>query len=64
MGMNIEAAMDIAPADGGAATKLAWTARVTEMSGLVKAAPAALVRAAADKVIKDGWGTLRQLVEG
>lgn len=63
MGMQIEAVMDIHSADAGK-SKLAWTARVTELSGLVKAAPVALVRAAADKVIKDGWQSLRERVEG
>lgn len=50
-----------APAPGE--SRLNWSAQVTKMSGLVKAAPAALVRAAADKVIRDGWAELRKQIE-
>lgn len=61
MSMKIESRMTIHPEPAG--SRLDWTARVTEMSGLVKAAPPALVRAAADKVIKDGWAALRPKIE-
>lgn len=62
MTLNLEAAMSIVP--DGAGTRVQWTGRVTSYSGLVKLAPAALVRSAADKVIKDGWNGLRRQIEG
>lgn len=62
MTLNLAATMSIAP-DGPGRTLLTWTGRVTEMSGLVKAAPAALVRATAEKVISDGWRALRAQIE-
>ncbi|MDP1661554.1 MAG: SRPBCC domain-containing protein [Phycisphaerales bacterium] len=62
MTLNLEAAMNIVL--DGANTKVQWTGRVTNFTGLVKLAPAALVRGAADKVIKDGWIGLRRQIEG
>lgn len=62
MTLNLEAAMNIV--SDGAKTKIQWTGRVTNYSGLVKLAPAALVRGAADKVIKDGWEQIRKQIEG
>lgn len=62
MTLNLEAAMNVVP--DGDKTKVQWTGRVTNYSGLVKLAPAALVRGAADKVIKDGWDQLRKQIEG
>jgi carbon monoxide dehydrogenase subunit G len=61
MTLNLEAAMNIVP--DGDKSKVQWTGRVTSYSGLVKLAPAALVRGAADKVIKDGWNELRKQIE-
>lgn len=61
MTLDLEAGMDIQPE--GTGTKVKWTGRVTKFTGLVKLAPAALVRGAADKVIKDGWTELRKQVE-
>ncbi|MBY0308470.1 MAG: SRPBCC family protein [Phycisphaerales bacterium] len=63
MTLDLEAGMDIVPEGGGAATVVNWTGRVTKYSGLVKLAPAALVRGSADKVIKDGWTELRKQIE-
>jgi carbon monoxide dehydrogenase subunit G len=62
MTMNLEAEMALSPKEGG--TSLDWTARVVSVTGLIKAAPAGLVRAAADKVIRDGWSALRREIEG
>lgn len=61
MTLNIDATLAISGGPGE--TRLAWSAQVVSMSGLVKAAPAALVRAAADKVIRDGWAALRKDIE-
>lgn len=62
MTLNLQADMHIVP-DGADKSKVQWTGRVTTYSGLVKLAPAALVRGAADKVIKDGWAELRKQIE-
>lgn len=62
MTLNLEAAMNVIP-DGPDKSKVQWTGRVTSYTGLVKLAPAALVRGAADKVIKDGWTELRKQIE-
>jgi carbon monoxide dehydrogenase subunit G len=46
----------------GTGTKVNWTAKVTELGGLLKMAPAGLVRGAAHKVIEDVWeGIVKQL---
>ena len=59
--MNVESRLKLSPADGG--TRLDWEARVYDMKGLIAAAPAGLIRAAAQKVIGDGWSALREKVE-
>lgn len=46
----------------GAETKVAWTAEVTQLGGLLKMVPAGLIRGAAQKVIEDVWdGIAKQL---
>lgn len=49
--------------DGAEASKVHWEARVGELSGLVTAVGPTLIRAAADKVIRDGWDAVRKRVE-
>ena len=61
--MNVESRLALEPLDGGARTRLAWTARGHDFKGLVVAVPATLVRAAADKTITDGWRALRPRIE-
>src|SRR5688500_18445750 len=61
--MNIESRLSLSPLDDGRATRLAWEARVYDMKGLISAVPAGLVRAAAEKVITDGWKALRVRIE-
>lgn len=61
MTLNLQASMDIVAE--GAGSKVKWTGQVTSYSGLVKLAPSALVRGAADKVIKDGWAELRKHID-
>jgi carbon monoxide dehydrogenase subunit G len=47
----------------GAGTKVAWTAEVTQLGGLLKMVPAGLIRGAAQKVIADVWdGIAKQLL--
>ena len=62
MTLNLQADMNIVP-EGDGRSKVQWSGRVTTYSGLVKLAPAALVRGAADKVVKDGWNELRKQIE-
>lgn len=40
-----------------------WQATVDELGGLLRAVSPALIRGAADKVIRDGWNAVRQHVE-
>ncbi len=40
----------------GEKTKVAWTASVVKLGGLLKAVPSGLIRGAAQKVIDDVWG--------
>ena len=61
--MNIESRLSLSPLDDGRATRLAWESRVYDMKGLISAVPAGLVRAAAQKVIADGWKALRVRIE-
>ena len=39
----------------GTGTKVGWTAEITQLGGLLKMAPAGLIRGAAHKVIDDVW---------
>lgn len=63
VGMNIESKLNLSPIEEGRSTRLAWEARVHDMKGLITAVPAGLIRAAADKVIRDGWKSLRARIE-
>jgi carbon monoxide dehydrogenase subunit G len=63
-GMNIESKLNLSPIEESRSTLLAWEARVYDMKGLITAVPAGLIRAAADKVITDGWKSLRAGIEG
>jgi carbon monoxide dehydrogenase subunit G len=65
--MNVESVLRLAPEprEGGPpVTRVDWEARITEMKGLITAVSPALIRAAADQVVRDGWKALRQGVEG
>jgi uncharacterized protein len=61
--MKVECRMRIHPEQGGAAAQVAWEAHVHELSGLITAVSPTLIRGAADKVIRDGWETLRRRIE-
>jgi carbon monoxide dehydrogenase subunit G len=64
---GIGAAMDVGCrlqiAEDPAGSRLTWTASVNRLSGLIAAVSPALIRGAADKVIRDGWARVRQHVE-
>jgi carbon monoxide dehydrogenase subunit G len=57
--MRIEANIRIEP-KGENAALVSWEARVDQMSGLITAVGPSLIRAAADKVIRDGWDAIRR----
>jgi carbon monoxide dehydrogenase subunit G len=50
---EVETAFTLTPQEGG--TKLRWTADIQKMGGLLKHAPQALLKAAAQKIIGDVW---------
>lgn len=55
--LKLVSRMAIAPAEGG--SKLVWQAEVTERKGLVAAISPALIRGAADQVIRQSWSKIR-----
>lgn len=62
VGMKVEAKMKVEAEGSG--SKVAWTAQVTEMRGLIAAVGPTLIKAAADKTVRDGWERLRRRVDG
>ena len=58
MSMTIESVITLS-ADG-AGTKARYEARVTERKGLVAAVGPSLIKAAADKTLRDGWDAVRK----
>ncbi|HZT83695.1 MAG TPA: SRPBCC domain-containing protein [Gemmataceae bacterium] len=59
---RVETACTLAPQ--GAGTRLHWTADLVERTGLLKAVPEGLVKAAAQKVIADAWAALENKLAG
>jgi carbon monoxide dehydrogenase subunit G len=54
--MKVVSRMQLQPVDGDVSrTKLTWQAEVSELKGLVATLSPALVRAAADQVLRHGW---------
>ncbi|HEY5314583.1 MAG TPA: SRPBCC domain-containing protein [Pirellulales bacterium] len=51
--LRIESQLDIEPTVDG--SQLTWTARITDQKGLVASLSPALLRAAADQVIRHAW---------
>jgi uncharacterized protein len=49
----VESALNLTAA--GEETKVAWTAEIVQLGGLLKMVPAGLIRGAAQKVIEDVW---------
>jgi carbon monoxide dehydrogenase subunit G len=60
--MKIESTFDVQPTPMGC--RLDWHARVTEMKGLIATVSSALVKAAADQVIRQTWKQVHAEVNG
>lgn len=58
--LGVESTMAVASVEGGGGSTVQWEARVTHMGGLISAAPGGLIKAAADKTIRDGWTRIRE----
>lgn len=56
--MQVCSSLEVTPSDGGSTLK--WTGRVEKMTGLVATISPALVKAAADQVIRKGWSEIRK----
>lgn len=59
--MTVDSTMKVEP--DGAGSKVHWTAQVTQLSGLIAAVPGGLIKAAADKTVRDGWDKIRAAVK-
>ncbi len=62
--MTIDATLRLEPGSPPSTTQLNWTSHVSNMKGLITAVPVGLIRAAAQRVITEGWARLRQQIEG
>jgi carbon monoxide dehydrogenase subunit G len=62
VGMKVEATMSVEP--DGTGSKVRWQARVPELRGLVTAVGPSLIKAAADRTVRDAWDRFRQRVQG
>jgi carbon monoxide dehydrogenase subunit G len=56
--MNVVSQLAIAPE--GTGSQLTWTAKVDQLKGLIAAVSPALIKAAADQVIRHAWQQVRQ----
>jgi carbon monoxide dehydrogenase subunit G len=56
--MDVVSRLQIAP--DGAGSLLTWTAHIEQLKGLIAAVSPALIRAAADQVIRHAWGQVRK----
>lgn len=62
--MKIHCNITVNPADDqNTSSQVIWEAVVVERRGLLAAVSPALIRGAADSVIRDGWSAMRQNVE-
>ena len=59
---GVRSTLNLSPHENDA-TKLDWEAEIVHMSGLVAAVGTTIVRAAADQVIKQGFGAMREAIE-
>ena len=59
-GADVDVALQMMPDGGG--TKVAWTAELLRLTGLLKMVPSGLIRGAAQKIIDDAWTALDRLV--
>jgi carbon monoxide dehydrogenase subunit G len=61
MSMRVESQLRVEPAGSG--SKLVWTSTVAEAKGLIASVSPALLRAAADNVIRHAWLQVRSVVD-
>lgn len=59
LSMQVESKIRIDPGANGAGSVVKWQAEVVKMTGLVSAVGSTLIRASANKVIRDGWDAVR-----
>ncbi len=59
--MNVQCRLAVTGQEGR--SRVVWKANIAQLSGLIAAVSPALIRGAADKVIQDGWSSLRPIVE-
>ena len=59
---DVSAALTLSSVDDK--TKVAWTASVVKLGGLLKAVPSGLIRGAAQKVIDDVWAGIEAKLAG
>jgi carbon monoxide dehydrogenase subunit G len=59
--VQIVSTMRIAPHDDG--SRLAWTAQIVALKGLVATVSSGLIAAAADQVMRQGWRRIRERLE-
>jgi carbon monoxide dehydrogenase subunit G len=53
---EVEAALTLSPLENG--SRVAWTAEIKQLGGLLKAVPHGLIRGAAQKVLNDAWNAV------
>lgn len=58
LGMNVLSDLLISPESSG--SRLDWTAKITEVKGLISAVSPSLIKAAADQIIRHAWGQVRK----
>ncbi|MBX7165388.1 MAG: SRPBCC family protein [Pirellulales bacterium] len=56
--IDVASTLAIAPHDGG--SRLAWSADVTRLKGLIATVSPTLIQAAAGQVLKNGWQQIRR----
>ena len=60
IGLTMAAVTKMQLAPTGEGTKLAWQAEVTELKGLVATVSGGLIKAAAEQLIRHGWGEMHK----
>jgi carbon monoxide dehydrogenase subunit G len=60
--MDVTSNLEIQP--DGSGSLLVWTAKIDELKGLIAAVSPALIRAAADQVIRHAWEQVRKRAQG
>lgn len=63
IGASMDVQCRLAVAGEGEGARVTWEARVQRLGGLLSAVSPTLIRSAADRVIRDGWASLRAQVE-